>query len=136
MFLKSESRSADDSSESSQNFLTEKTNVSFLSQPGVYEILDVENKKSYYGETIYLLGRLEVHSRLLKKGTHTSKTLQESYNKNPQIENFQFFIIVTGAEWENKEKQLEFQNKLIEENKDRCHNQTLEEMKTPPYLFN
>lgn len=138
LFLKNESSLDDDSSQAgdssqlAQNFLTEKTNVSYLNQPGVYEILDVKNNKSYYGETSYLLGRLEVHTRSLKKGTHLCKSLQESYDKNPQIENFQFIIIVAGPEWQDNQKRLEVQDKLIEDNKDRCSNQTLEAMKSAP----
>ena len=58
--------------------------------------------------------------------------MQESYNKIREIEKFQFFIVVAGPEWVDKKKRLEFQNKLIEDNKDRCYNQTFEEMKSPP----
>lgn len=132
LFFKSENTFAHNSTQSSQNFLTEKTNISYLNQPGIYEIFDVENNKSYYGETNYLIGRLEVHTRSLRTGTHPCKRLQESYNKIREIEKFQFFIVVAGSEWVDKKKRVEFQNKLIEDNKDRCYNQTFEEMKSPP----
>lgn len=128
LFLKSETS---DSSESSQNFLNKKINVSYLNQPGVYEILDVQNNKSYYGETSYLFGRLEIHSRSLRKGAHPCKGLQKSYDKIGNFENFQFFIIVAGPEWLDKEKRRQLQDNLIENNKDRCYNQTLEEMESP-----
>jgi hypothetical protein len=132
LFLKKEADFSGDSSQSSQNFLRKKINVSYLNQPGVYEILDVKNDKSYYGETSYLLGRLEVHFRSLRKGNHFCKALQESYNKISDSENFQFFIIVYGSKWLDKEKRVKFQDNLIKTNKDRWYNQTFEEMKSPP----
>jgi hypothetical protein len=132
LFLKKEVDFPGESSQSSQNFLREKINVSYLNQPGLYEILDVENDRSYYGETSYLLGRFEVHTRSLRQGIHFCKTLQESYNKISDSENFQFFIIDYGPEWLDKEKRVKFQDNLIEKNKHRCYNQTFEKMKSPP----
>jgi hypothetical protein len=93
LILKTETRYF---SELSQKALQDKKDVSYLNQPGVYEILDVLNNKSYYRESSYLCGRLEVHMRSLRKGNHLCKGLQESYDLTKNLDNFQFFILVSG----------------------------------------
>lgn len=101
----------------------EKINISFLKNPGVYEILDVQNNCSYYGESDCLLSRLQIHLRQLRNGTHFCKKLLEVYQKTGE-DNFQFFVIVSGPEWASGKKRRDYQNQLIEENSSRCYNQT------------
>jgi hypothetical protein len=100
-----------------------KRNISFLKDPGVYEILDVKNNCSYYGESECLLSRFQIHLRQLQNGTHFCKKLLDSYQKTGE-KNFQFFVIVSGPEWTSAQKRREYQNQLIEENSSSCYNQT------------
>lgn len=58
---------------------TQKIDVSFLKEPGVYEILDVQNDRSYYRETAFLLDRFQIHWRQLRNGTHSCKGLLEAF---------------------------------------------------------
>ena len=100
-----------------------KRNVSFLKDPGVYEILDLKNNCSYYGESECLLSRLQIHLRQLRNGTHFCKKLQDSFQKTGE-KNFQFFVLVSGPEWTSAQKRRDYQDQLIEENSSSCYNQT------------
>lgn len=101
----------------------EKRNISFLKNPGVYEILDVQKNCSYYGESDCLFSRLQIHLRQLRNGTHFCKKLLEVYQQTSE-DNFQFFVIVSSPEWASAKKRRDSQNQLIEENSSRCSNQT------------
>lgn len=100
-----------------------KRNVSFLKDPGVYEILDLKNNCSYYGESECLLSHLQIHLRQLRNGTHFCKKLQDSFQKTGE-KNFQFFVLVSGPEWTSAQKRRDYQDQLIEENSSSCYNQT------------
>lgn len=109
-----------------------KIDISVILQPGVYEILDLSNNFSYYGESASLIQRLEMHVRSLKNGTHHCQKLQISYNnQNRNIASLKFFILEFGPEWSNLEKRLKRQDEFIELNKHRCYNVTLEQKKNP-----
>ncbi len=97
-------------------------NVSFIQNPGVYEILDPINNKSYYGETSCIIKRLNIYIRTLKVGNHFCKDLQTAFNQQKNPNNFKYFIIAEGPEWEEKNKRVELQNQLISENKHRTYN--------------
>lgn len=49
------------STSSPQMSSIKKIDISFLKEPGIYEILDVQNDCSYYGETSCLLYRFQIH---------------------------------------------------------------------------
>ncbi len=53
--------------------LNDKVDVTFLVQPGVYEIYDTDTGYSYYGETTSLFNRLNNHKEQLSKGIHDNK---------------------------------------------------------------
>lgn len=112
---------------SSQTSSTEKMNISFLKDPGVYEILEVKKNFSCYGETSCLLNRFQIHLRQLKKGTHPCTRLLESFQEQNNEEGFQFFVRASGPEWHSAEKRREFQDRVVEENSSRCYNQTEED---------
>ena len=113
-----------------QNYENTKRDITFLKEPGVYEILDIQKDLSYYGETDCLLDRMQMHYRQLKNGTHPCKELLESFSRLPlgeeQNNNFKFFVIVSGVYWADPNKRREFEKQLIEKNKHRCYNQTNE----------
>jgi len=68
-----------------------KIDISAIFQPGVYEILDLSNNFSYYGESTSLIQRLEMHVRNLRNGIHHCRKLQISYNN--QNKKYRFFEI-------------------------------------------
>lgn len=106
----------------------QKYEVPFLNTPGVYEILDVQQNKSYYGETNSLVRRFMHHWQRLEDESHECKALVESFqNKKKNIEGFRFFVHKSGPVWENKELRLEYEQKLIDENKNQCYNIVSEE---------
>lgn len=55
--------SYDSNFESVETTDSQKIDISFLKDPGVYEILDRQNNCSYYGELGYLLSRFQIHWR-------------------------------------------------------------------------
>lgn len=101
-----------------------KIDVSFLKEPGVYEILDVQNNLSYYGETDCLLNRFQIHWRQLRNGTHPCRKLLEAFQKQNNEDGFQFFVLVSGPDCITANKRKEYQDLVIEENSFRCYNQT------------
>jgi hypothetical protein len=104
-----------------------KIDISFLKEPGVYEILDVQNNCSYYGETDCLLNRLQIHLRQLRNGTHPSSRLLEAFQEQKNETGFQFFVLVSAPDWISARKRREFQDFVIEQNSSRCYNQTQQE---------
>lgn len=63
-----------------------------MQNQGIYQILNLENNKSYYGSSLNLKRRLYEHKRLLKLGAHENKHLQSSWNKYGE-DYFEFKII-------------------------------------------
>lgn len=55
-----------------------KKDVTYLIFPGVYEIFDQETGFSYYGESQFLLHRLNKHREALVKGNHECNYLREA----------------------------------------------------------
>lgn len=122
------SAQGEESSSEEKQFGQTKLDVSFFKNPGVYEILDVLNDISYYGETACLLDRFQAHYRQLKNGTHPNKRLRDAFTKQQNFDGFRFFLVVGGPEFENAEKLRQYQDQLIEENLHRCYNQTIFEL--------
>jgi len=78
---------------------------------GVYLIENKKNGKVYVGSTKNLKRRWWFHQYLLKKGNHTNKYLQQDWD---ECEDFQFLVLM---ESDDREKRLEFEERLIEEKK-------------------
>lgn len=107
--------------------------VSFLNGPGVYEILDVLNNMSYYGESGCLFDRLQIHYRQLKTGNHFCKRLQDAFTEQQNLDGFKCFIVASGPDFVDAQKRRDYQDKLIEKNKHRCYNQTEYERSNPAF---
>jgi hypothetical protein len=99
----------------------QKTEVTFLNYPGVYEILDTINNFSYYGESECLALRIGRHFTALQKGTHECSKLQFEYTQAANPAAFQFFILEAGPKWINKEKRVNRQDEIIAKNSSRCY---------------
>lgn len=99
--------------------------ISFLLNPGVYEILDTGNNFSYFGESECLLDRLQMHKRQLVNGTHSCTALRESFiQQGSDFSKFQFLVIVSGPEWACVKKRRALEEQLIDDKKQACYNQT------------
>lgn len=101
----------------------EKMDVTFLNYPGIYEILDIENNKSYYGQTTLLARRIMQHNQGLVNETHECKDLIAAFKKqDKQIDKFRFIVHKSGPEWEDETLRLAYEKELIVQNYDRCYN--------------
>lgn len=97
--------------------------ITFLAYPGVYEILDVAENRSYYGESVSLWGRMKHHYDGLKKGTHDCKNLQASFTaQGGSIDKFRFLVHASGPQLADVAERVKLQDKLIAENQTRCYN--------------
>lgn len=72
-------------------------------EPGVYRILNLINKKVYYGSTSKLLRRHGEHKKELKNKTHFNSHLQNAWNKYGE-ENFIFEVVCSCSTVENARK--------------------------------
>jgi len=97
--------------------------VTFLNYPGVYEILDIKNDKSYYGETNSLNRQFMHHFQGLQNDTHDCRALATAFKQqNKEIENFRFLVHKSGPEWlcfaakQDKNLRLEYESELINNN--------------------
>lgn len=59
---------------------------------GIYNIRNISNNKIYIGSSINIEQRWSAHKRILKRGKHHCKKLQDDYNKFG-IDNFVYEII-------------------------------------------
>lgn len=119
-------------SRSINSFGSEVVDVTFLSYPGVYEILDIKNNKSYYGETNLLSRRFMYHHQGLINDTHDCKALILAFREqNKEVENFRFLVHKYGPEWEDKNLRLKYEAELIKNNRHRCYNTELERPTVP-----
>lgn len=107
------------------NDQTENNNekdVTFLVQPGVYELYDTKTGLSYYGESFSLMHRLNSHRDQLSKGSHENTALREAFQKNPKLERIKFKVLHAGPEWKDEKKRKACENSYIENNAHRCFN--------------
>jgi hypothetical protein len=104
--------------------LLNKIEVTFLVQPGVYEIYDTITTNSYYGETTCLFNRLNNHTQQLLKGTHDNLALKSALATNPTLSKnrFLFFVLDYGSKWADQQKRVQRQNDYIKVNRARCFN--------------
>jgi hypothetical protein len=102
--------------------LLNKIEVTFLIQPGVYEIYDTITKNSYSGETTCLFNRLNNHTQQLLKGTHDNLALKSALATNPTLDRFKFFVLDYGSKWADQQKRVKRQDDYIKVNRARCFN--------------
>lgn len=98
----------------------------FLNAPGVYEIFDIKNNKSYYGESNLLIRRCMHHYQGLINDHHECKGLLEAFRETKEIQNFRFLIHKSGPEWAEKRARVAYETRLIKQNKHGCYNDTVE----------
>lgn len=111
------------SSNEPSNSNLEGLDVTSLKYPGVYEILDMKNNKSYYGESTSLFRRMMHHHQGLIDETHDCKALKAAFKEQGKpIEGFRFIVLKSGPEWGDKDLRLEYERQLIAANKHRCYN--------------
>lgn len=141
--IKQKSKKIETSSrESEKSEPIEIYDVTFLNSPGIYEILDIKNNKSYYGETSLLSRRCMHHYQGLINDHHECKSLLAAFRKIKDIQNFRFLIHKSGPEWAEKQARVAYETFLIKQNKHRCYNDTLktEEKNFPmtrkPLMYN
>jgi hypothetical protein len=95
---------------------TERPKGKFPSSPGIYCIRCVVNDHRYYGET----GQRRGLAGRIAKWKHKLRSNQDSYNctcmqedwNNFGEENFEFLVIESGIEWEDKEKRKKREEEL------------------------
>jgi hypothetical protein len=122
---KTSSRSSkkDSKSPTVTNGGAEVVDVTCLNYPGVYEILDVKNNKSYYGETSLLGRRFMHHFQGLLNDNNDCRALADAFKEqNKQIENFRFLVHKSGPEWQDRNLRLAYEAELINTNRHRSYN--------------
>nr|YP_009184727.1 putative GIY YIG homing endonuclease [Oogamochlamys gigantea]ALO62837.1 putative GIY YIG homing endonuclease [Oogamochlamys gigantea] len=112
---------------SSQNNISSSwlnnVDITDLMLPGIYQILDIKNNRSYYGETDFMANRFVQHMNELKNETHSNAALLKAFKEqNKDFRGFRFIILHIGTEWKNKQKRLEKEQEYIKANADRCYN--------------
>ena len=113
-----------DGSDLTVNQLT-PIDVTFMIKPGVYEILDVLNNKSYYGETQCLFNRFARHTEQLNNGTHDCRALQAAYQTQQNPDGFKFIVLDFGSHLTDVAARRALENQYIQSNSDRCYNVTV-----------
>ena len=86
-----------------------KTNYDLKNEPGVYLIIDDENKKAYVGSTTELKRRYNRHVRELRNHEHYNPELQKLYDEKKDQLTF------VGMAVEDKEHALELEQAVIDE---------------------
>lgn len=86
-----------------------KTNHDLQNEPGVYLIIDDENKRAYVGSTTDLRRRYNRHNRELRNHEHYNPELQKLYDEKKDQLTF------VGMPVENKEEALDFEQAIIDE---------------------
>ena len=98
--------------------------VTFLIHPGIYEIRDLQNDRSYYGETSNLFERFHLHYLHLKNEVHESRRLLQAFqDQNKSFENFRFLVLDWGPQWSDRDTRKIKGDEYIQANKHRCYNQ-------------
>lgn len=98
--------------------------VTFLFNSGVYEIRDLLNNKSYYGETQNLCSRFTRHFEQLSNGTHECRSLQKAYREQQNQNGFRFIVLDYGPHLSDVAARRALENQYIERNSGRCYNVT------------
>lgn len=112
-----------DKSHVSSNSNFERLDVTQLNYPGVYEILDIKNNKSYYGQSSSLVRRLMQNHQGLMNETHECETLRTAFKEQGKpIDKFRFIIHKSGPEWLDDNLRLKYESELVAQNKQRCYN--------------
>lgn len=101
---------------------SEKTDITLLFEPGIYEIYDQDTQYSYYGESSRLSHRINLHIQQIRSGSHENYELNKALATNPTINRFRFYILHSGPEWESLAKRQACEKAYIEANSQRCFN--------------
>lgn len=99
-----------------------KIDITMSKYPGIYEMLDIKNNMSYYGQTDCLANRLARHFYELNREKHDNKMLSKAYKTEKNPDNFRFFILKYGPELKDPHKRLHLQAQYIKMNAHRCYN--------------
>jgi hypothetical protein len=102
--------------------MAQKWDLTGSQYPGIYEILDLKNNMSYYGESDCLCRRYGQHLRELRNGTHYCKSLLQSFQSQNEPDGFKFFALEWGPSWDDKNLRIQRQDEYILANKSRCYN--------------
>ena len=70
------------------SYITANFNIKTIA--GCYKITNRETGEIYIGETVNMFARFSQHISMLYNGTHHCIALQESFNKNKDINRFSF----------------------------------------------
>ena len=70
------------------SYITANFNIKTIA--GCYKITNRETGEIYIGETVNMFARFSQHISMLYNGTHHCIALQESFNKNKEIDRFSF----------------------------------------------
>ena len=83
-------------------------------KPGAYVVTHTPTGQEYVGSAKNLSGRESEHRSMLKHNKHSCPPMQELYNSDPNIENYQFRCLPT----ETREEAFDIEQKWIDERKD------------------
>nr|ALO63176.1 putative GIY YIG homing endonuclease [Chloromonas perforata] len=113
---------------------SEKKEVTFLNNPGIYELWDTVNDKSYYGESSCLMHRLDLHRQELERGFHSNAGLNTAMQNGISIADIQFIVLDCGPEWALLDHRKVRENAYIERNGDtnRCYSTNFDGGKSAP----
>jgi hypothetical protein len=100
----------------------EKKDITFLNEPGVYELLDTKNDKSYYGQSSCLIHRLDMHRNELAQGFHTNAGLNAAIRSGICLADIQFIVLECGPEWALEEDRLDREDAYVQKNAHRTYN--------------
>ena len=101
---------------------SEKKDATFLNNPGIYELRDTVNDKSYYGESACLMHRLDSHRRELAQGHHENSGLNNAIQNGITIDDIQFIVLDCGPEWALLDHRKAREDAYIRRNANRCYN--------------
>lgn len=122
------------------NLNSKVCDITFTKYPGIYEILDTNSGKSYYGETDCLSNRWSRHWNELVKGIHHNSALLKAYQETKNSDDFRFLVLEWGSEWNDKEKRVAKEAEYIKQNSDRCFNvdqtQNSDPITIKPLMYN
>jgi hypothetical protein len=120
--VKSQTFSFENRQERKSASLVLNMDVSFCLDPGIYEILDIKNDKSYYGETDCLANRLSRHFNELKTGVHHCSKLLDSFNEQANPDGFKFIILESVPHFKDRALRLSVEEEYIKANAHRTYN--------------
>lgn len=77
----------------------------FPDSPGIYRCVNINDGKSYVGQTSSLSKRKQEHLALLRRGCHSNQQLQRAWDKHGDY-NYDWFVVETCSEEELDELEV------------------------------